>query len=229
MAMRAAAARLGRQSVASDMGHPLIPYGGVWMRHGLRAVNTQAYGATMEAPLAKARLTRDDWILAGFRALVAGGREGLRVEPVARALGATKGSFYWHFAGPADWQAAMLAYWEEFAFARIVQALEGLPAGEARLRGVITLATQTRDPSYGGIRGEPALRDWARYDAGVATCVARVDAARVGWLASELTAAGADAGLARAFYAALLGLQAMLVDEAGTAADLNALLAAMLA
>ncbi len=198
------------------------------MRHGLRAVNTQAYGARMEAPLAKARLTRDDWILAGFRALVASGRDGLRVEPVARALGATKGSFYWHFVGPADWQAAMLAYWEEFAFMRIVQALEGLPAGAARLRGVITLATATRDPSYGGIRGEPALRDWARYDADVAACVARVDAARVGWLMGELTAAGADAGLARVFYAALLGLQAMLVDEAGTVADLNALLAVML-
>ena len=175
------------------------------------------------------RLTREDWILAGFRALVAQGRDGLRVEPVARALGTTKGSFYWHFAGPADWQAAMLAYWEEFAFVRIVQALECEVPGEARLRGVITLATETRDPSYGGLQGEPALRDWARYDAAVAACVARIDAARVAWLAGELGAAGADAGLARVFYAALLGLQAMLVDAAATAADLNALLDGMLA
>jgi AcrR family transcriptional regulator len=194
----------------------------------LRDVNTQAYGAAMRPTLPKARLTRDDWILAGFRALVAGGRDALRVEPVARALGATKGSFYWHFTGPDDWQAAMLAYWEEFAFVRIVQAVEALPAGEARLRAVITLATETRDPSYGGIRGEPALRDWARYDASVAARVARIDAARVGWLAQELTMAGADAGLARVFYAALLGLQAMLVDEAATTAELNALLDAML-
>jgi AcrR family transcriptional regulator len=195
----------------------------------LRRVNTQAYGATMQPTLPKTpRLTREDWILAGFRALVAQGRDGLRVEPVARALGATKGSFYWHFAGPADWQAGMLNYWEEFAFVRIVQALEGLPPGEARLRGVITLATETRDPSYGGLQGEPALRDWARYDAAVAACVARIDAARVAWLAGELTAAGADGGLARVLYAALLGLQAMLVDEAATVAELNALLDAML-
>jgi AcrR family transcriptional regulator len=172
----------------------------------------------------KARLTRDDWILAGFRALAAGGRDALRVEPVARALGATKGSFYWHFTGPAEWQAAMRGYWEEFAFTRIVQALDGLPAGEARLRGVIGLATEARDPSYGGVQGEPALRDWARYDGDVAACVERIDAARVAWLASELVAAGADGGLARVFYAALLGLQAMQVDAAGTVADLERLL-----
>lgn len=192
------------------------------MRAGLRNVNTQAYGATMEHK--PPRLSRDDWILAGFRALVAGGRDALRVEPVARMLGATKGSFYWHFKGPADWQAAMLGYWEEFAFTRIVQALDGLPAGEARLRGVIGLATAARDPSYGGLQGEPALRDWARYDAQVAACVARIDAARVDWLALEFTAAGADAGLARVFYAGLLGLEAMQVDAPGTAADLNRVL-----
>jgi AcrR family transcriptional regulator len=218
------------------MEFPFKPYGGVWMRAALRDVNTDAYGATMEhkpaPPKAPAprplRLSRDDWILAGFRALVTGGRDGLRVEPVARALGATKGSFYWHFTGPADWQAAMLGYWEEFAFTRIVDALQELPAGAARLRGVITLATESRDPSYGGVRGEPALRDWARYDAAVAASVARIDAARVGWLAGELTAAGADAGLARGFYAALVGLQAMLVDAGATAAALNGLLDAML-
>ena len=72
---------------------------------------------------ASQRLGREDWILAGFRALVAGGPEAVRVEPVARGLGLTKGSFYWHFAGLAEWHAAMLAYWEARAFSDIVAAL----------------------------------------------------------------------------------------------------------
>ena len=38
------------------------------------------------------RLTREDWILAGFRALSTSGTTALRVEPVARVLGTTKGS-----------------------------------------------------------------------------------------------------------------------------------------
>ncbi len=54
-------------------------------------------GAGMEKQAAKARLTRSDWVLAGFRALLASGPDAIRVEALARDLRATKGSFYWHF------------------------------------------------------------------------------------------------------------------------------------
>jgi AcrR family transcriptional regulator len=34
----------------------------------------------------------------GLRALGDGGLDAVRIEPLAQALGVTKGGFYWHFA-----------------------------------------------------------------------------------------------------------------------------------
>ena len=49
-----------------------------------------------------ARLTREDWARAGFLAFVEAGLDAVVVEQVARRIGATKGSFYWHFGGRDD-------------------------------------------------------------------------------------------------------------------------------
>ena len=48
--------------------------------------------------MALTRTPRTSWIDEGLRALAAGGPEAVRIEPLARALGVTKGGFYWHFA-----------------------------------------------------------------------------------------------------------------------------------
>ena len=160
------------------------------------------------------RLSREDWILAGFRALAAGGAGALRVEPVSRDLGTTKGSFYWHFADAADWRGAMLAYWQEAAFSGIVAALQAVPAGGPRLRALAQIAaTRGRDPAHGGTAAEPALREWARYAPDVAEAVRRVDAGRVAFVAEclrDMHGDGRDCVVsARLFYAAYLGLQAL--------------------
>ena len=44
------------------------------------------------------RLDRAAWVAAALDALAAGGVAAVAVEPIAARLGATKGSFYWHFA-----------------------------------------------------------------------------------------------------------------------------------
>lgn len=160
------------------------------------------------------RLGREDWILAGFRALTAGGVGALRVEAIARDLGATKGSFYWHFTDPADWRAAMLSYWEEVAYRQILTMLDPLPEGLPRLRALVRIATDLEhDPAYGGAAAEPALREWARFSPDVAVIVQRVDAGRMAFVAGCFGQAGANAQVAaqkaRLFYAALIGLGAL--------------------
>jgi AcrR family transcriptional regulator len=175
------------------------------------------------------RLRREDWILAGFRALSAGGVGALRVEAVARDLGATKGSFYWHFSNPADWRAAMLAYWEDAAFREVIAILDPLPEGLPRLRALIGIATTLEyDPAHGGARAEPALREWARFAPEVAVIVERVDTGRLAFVAACFAAAGLEAAAAsqhaRLFYAALLGLGALHGDRAQDAQSLSRLL-----
>ena len=184
------------------------------------------------------RLSREDWILAGFRALTAGGVAALRVEPVARALGTTKGSFYWHFADPADWRTAMLTYWEHVAYLHVIADLAALPTGAARLQALTSRAvTGGRDPAHGGLAAEPALREWARFAPDVAETVARVDQGRIAFLADCLTdmqphapvaphAPDAQLG-ARAIYATYIGLQSLQGSDAQDTATLIAVIAAL--
>ncbi|MFN3661424.1 TetR family transcriptional regulator [Yoonia sp.] len=45
----------------------------------------------------------EDWLMAGFRALASHGPSALRAAALARDLGTTKGSFYWHFKDLPDY------------------------------------------------------------------------------------------------------------------------------
>jgi AcrR family transcriptional regulator len=57
-------------------------------------------------------LTRADWTAAALEALATHGMPGVAVEPLARTLKATKGSFYWHFSGRDELVTATLERWE---------------------------------------------------------------------------------------------------------------------
>ena len=46
-------------------------------------------------------------LAAAFRALARGGVDSIAVEPIAAELGATKGSFYWHFKNRDSLVAAL--------------------------------------------------------------------------------------------------------------------------
>lgn len=61
---------------------------------------------------ARPSLTIEDWASAALDAMAAGGLEAVAVEPLARRLGVTKGSFYWHFANREALLRAALELWE---------------------------------------------------------------------------------------------------------------------
>lgn len=65
----------------------------------------------MEMAQSNVRLTARDWSEAGFQGLLEEGLDGVAVERVAARLGATKGSFYWHFANRDALVAAVLELW----------------------------------------------------------------------------------------------------------------------
>lgn len=58
-------------------------------------------------------LNAQDWARAALDALAAGGMDAVAVEPLARQLGVTKGSFYWHFANREALLRAALELWEK--------------------------------------------------------------------------------------------------------------------
>ena len=65
------------------------------------------------AAAAKSSLSREAWGEAALEALAAGGLEAVAVEPLARRLGVTKGSFYWHFPSREALLREALALWEK--------------------------------------------------------------------------------------------------------------------
>ncbi|QOC22208.1 TetR/AcrR family transcriptional regulator [Wenzhouxiangella sp. AB-CW3] len=60
----------------------------------------------------RATLTPADWEQAALELIAEKGISGLGVEPLARRLEITKGSFYWHFPGRGELLAAALERWE---------------------------------------------------------------------------------------------------------------------
>lgn len=153
------------------------------------------------------RLSQTDWIAAGFRALTAKGPGALKAEPLARELGTTKGSFYWHFKDVPAFQAAMLEFWEEKATREIMVLLDSLEDAESKLRTLARVATEPQT-DYGGVGAEPAIRAWAKSDARVAEAVERVDSARMGHLSGVFAEMGlGNPDFHRLFYASFVGLQ----------------------
>ncbi|MEA2418333.1 MAG: hypothetical protein QOE60_539, partial [Thermoleophilaceae bacterium] len=70
---------------------------------------------------APTRTPRGTWIEAGLRALAAGGPDRVRIEPLAGALGVTRGGFYWHFANRQALLEEMLDTWERIGVDEVIE------------------------------------------------------------------------------------------------------------
>src|ERR1043166_4775571 len=127
-----------------------------------RMVSSRRMPAARRKPKDKVvRLDGEAWIAAAFDALADRGIDAVRVEPLAKSLAITKGSFYWHFADRRALIDAMLAAWSEGRIAAIRQQTErGEPAAVLR-----TLADlYTRHANLRGLTIELAIRSLARAD-----------------------------------------------------------------
>jgi AcrR family transcriptional regulator len=78
-------------------------------------------------------LSKPEWTEAALDALARDGLAGVAVEPLARSLGATKGSFYWHFADRGELITATLALWERRATTEMIERIQAIPDPRERL------------------------------------------------------------------------------------------------
>ena len=81
----------------------------------------------------RTRLSAEDWELAALEAIAEQGVGALSVEALARHLGVTKGSFYWHFRTREALLNAALARWERYGEVEIIQPIEQMPDPRERL------------------------------------------------------------------------------------------------
>jgi AcrR family transcriptional regulator len=127
------------------------------------------------------------------------------VEALAPRLGASKGSFYWHFTDRPALVGAALELWEQQETADVIRALQELDSPQDRLRTFF-------DRVFGGPRAgavDAALAADA-HDPQVAAALQRVSRRRLKFLQETFTALGFDKPAASqralAAYSAYLGL-----------------------
>ncbi|MBO2453746.1 TetR/AcrR family transcriptional regulator [Actinomadura barringtoniae] len=153
------------------------------------------------------RLSAQDWARAALKAIANGGLAAVAVEPLARTLGVTKGSFYAHYRNRDELIAAALAEWVQSHGDEGLAELAAVPDPARRLRDLISTVVHAVQPlapsvhlSLLGDRNDPRVRD----------AVSQVNQARLDLLTRTYSELGLPperaASRARVAYAAILGL-----------------------
>jgi AcrR family transcriptional regulator len=175
----------------------------------------------VRAPAPSAPLDPDAWIEAALDVLAEGGVDAVRVDPLAKRLGVTRGSFYWHFKDRDELHQAMLLRWREQANYNVFDRVESSSdAPGARLERLLALPySSPRSARAAAI--ELAIRLWARRDRNAAKAVRHIDRVRLDYFERLLKEHGVPEAEAREraflFYAALMA-EAFIITSESTAA-----------
>lgn len=164
----------------------------------LQLVNTVVYGCRMTS-----RLTAHDWLSHGLKALARSGPEGLKADLLAKSLGVSRGSFYWHFKDINAFKMALLERWKAIITDNTIADLAAHTEGPDRLAEIMRRAFSFDD------RLERAVRRWAFQSKAVRRAVSAVDELRIDYLKALLVDAGLSETVASArsvfIYSASLG------------------------
>ncbi len=129
-------------------------------------------------------LTREDWIAAAWEMLGEAGVDGVRVEPLAKKLGVTKGSFYWHFKDRQQLHDALLDRWFAIWEEQMVPDLSAVDPSDriwALFRSVVSRSTRGQTVS---------LRLWSHREPEIARRIEERDRQRLDFLTQQLKRIG---------------------------------------
>ena len=129
--------------------------------------------------------SKKSWLDAALQALSSGGIDQVRVESLAKKLGVTKGSFYWHFKDREQFLDELLNFWAEQSTQTVIANPNYPTDSKARVRAV---AADIVRHDLGKL--DPHIRSWTQYDKRRARVVAKIDKVRFEFLRDLFLAAG---------------------------------------
>jgi AcrR family transcriptional regulator len=159
-------------------------------RNAIRSAKTTAPDA------ARAPLSPQSWIDAAIELLVDQGIDAVRVDALARQMGVTRGSFYWHFKDREDLLRAVLEAWRLVTTDNLTARLEQGGDARTQLRDVLSLPFRGKAAARAA-RIELAIRAWARRDAMARRYVDEGDASRIAYISQIFSSMGFAASEAR--------------------------------
>ena len=136
------------------------------------------------------RLTAQDWIDFALKTLAREGFQALKADVLARKLGVSRGSFYWHFAELGTFHAGVIEHWRQVATEAIIAGLERYDSREQRLDVLL------RGAFGHGALLEIRMRAWADENAQAARVMNDIDRRRRAYIEQILVQAGVAPQLA---------------------------------
>ncbi len=149
------------------------------------------------------QLSAKDWLDLGLKTLARQGFTALKAEPLAKAMGVSRGSFYWHFKDIGAYHAAILKHWREVAAEQVIANLEASSKDDNPLLLLLRRTFSSR------MALENAVRTWATLDPLARAAVQATDRRRLSYVQKLFERSGAAGDVARSraqiFYWAFLG------------------------
>lgn len=148
--------------------------------------------------ISRTRLGEEDWLATAYKVLTESGVEAVKVMPLAKRLGVSRTSFYWHFKDREELLEAMIQRWEDKNTGNLVARTEAY--ADNVCEAVFNLFDCWLDADLFDSRLDLAIRNWARTDALLQQRLDRADARREAAMAAMLERFGyqADNALVRA-------------------------------
>lgn len=155
------------------------------------------------------------WLDAARDALLEGGVEAVKVQPLGETLGLSRTSFYWFFKNRDELLEALLERWRETNTRQLVERAGAY--AETVAEAMLNVIDCWLDPSLFDARFEFAVRSWALQSDAVLDQVRAADAARIEALTAMLLRFGEDPALAdvraRTTYLTQIGYISMQTRE----------------
>jgi len=173
----------------------------------------------MEILLSRERAARttlqfDNWISEGLALLVEKGIDAVQITVLAKRLGVTRGSFYWHFENREELLDGLLAEWRARNSNVMFEAIADADSLES---GVLELFAVWVDHARFDPKLDQAVRDWARHDPALHAKISEEDDARIAAIADffeRMSFEKTESFIrARVIYFTQLSYYALNVDE----------------
>ncbi len=120
--------------------------------------------------------SEEAWLTAAYDALTESGVEAVKIMPLAKNLGVSRTSFYWHFKDREALLEAIIRHWEDKNTGNLVARTQAY-AGNV-FEAIFNLFDCWLDEALFDSRLDLAIRNWARNDADLQIRLDKADARR---------------------------------------------------
>lgn len=165
-------------------------------------------------------LTANDWVEIAEYELAKAGISAVRVEPLAKKLKVTKGSFYWHFSGRQELFQKILTNWRTRSTNAIIERLSDSDLSHKAQLKQLFLIPQKNSKQNHAAALERAIRNWSQSDSNVTKTTKEVDNHRLKFISGNFEKLGYSKQKATlkaaCFYYTMQGVRAVGIDDSDT-------------